>query len=372
MEEGIRPPRVKPMNEAEEPPSPWARLWSAKSRAAGAQGLRVMIGCAVTYALAELLGLKQGQWAIFTVLIVMQGSVGATAGAAVDRLLATVAGALLGGAVVLCIPHQTWSLGAALVAAAGLTAFAAVRQPRLRGAGLTVAIVLLTRPPEMPVGEFALARILEITLGGVVGVLASRLVLPSQSGNVMIDRFRSVLRVMGDMLCEQADALEKREVSFSVDASIALRKQLVAAEALLVEARRERSMLLTRHDISEAIPRTLWRIRNGVVHLGRLLEVPLPPDVVTLVGEPAAAMLREQANGLYACLGALGTGKGVTLAHGSAEAFEKAFGALEQAGATRTIGFEEIGRLFGLAFALRKMGQDIDDLAERIAEGVGG
>lgn len=366
----IIPPSRKSdsMPDLQDQPSLPARLWTAKSRSAAAQGLRVMIGCAVAYALAEVFGLKQGQWAVFTVLIVMQGSVGATAGAAVDRLWATVAGALLGGAVMLCVPHRIWAVGAALVVAVGLTAFMAARQPRLRSAVVTVAIVLLTRPSDMPVGEFVLARILEITLGGVIGVMASRLVLPAQSGNVMIDRFRSVLGVMADMLCAQADALEKREVAFSVEDSIALRKALVAAEALLVEARRERSMMLARHDISEAIPRTLWRIRNGVVHLGRLLDVPLPPDLVALVGEPAGAMLREEAEGLQACRNALGTGEGVTLGHGSAEAFEAAFNALEHADATRNIAFEEIGRLFGLAFTLRKLRQDIDDLADRIAE----
>jgi len=260
-------------------------------------------------------------------------------------------------------------MGAALVAAVGLTAFAAVRQPRLRGAGLTVAIVLLTRAPEVPVGTFVVDRILEITLGGVIGVLASRLVLPAQSGNVMIDRFRAVLGVMADMLCQQADALEKGEVVFSVDASIALRQSLVAAESLLVEARRERTLLLARHEVSEAIPRTLWRIRNGVVHIGRLLEVPLPAAMVALIGAPAAGMLREEAHGLEACIAALGQGGAISVEHSQAEGFEAAFAALEHTGATTGVAFEEMGRLFGLAFALRKIRQDIDDLAERISEG---
>jgi hypothetical protein len=354
--------------DTEDQPRLLERLWTMKTRTAAAQGLRVMIGCAVTYILFQLLGLKQGQWAIFTVLIVMQGSVGATAGAAVDRLVATVAGALLGGAVVLLIPHHPLTIGVALVLAVGLTAFAAVRQPRLRGAGLTVAIVLLTRSPDIPVGTFVFDRILEITLGGVIGVLASRLVLPAQSGNVMIERFRAVMQVMADMLSEQADALETGAVVFSVDASIALRKSLVAAEALLVEARRERTMLLARHEVSEAIPRTLWRIRNGVVHIGRLLEVPLPEDLVALVGVPAAAMLRELGEGVQACIAALGTERGAAPGHACAEAFDAAFAALEHSRAIKDIAFEDIGRLFGLAFALRKLRQDIDDLAERIAE----
>lgn len=348
------------------------QIWTVQTRTSAAQALRVMIGCGVTYALLQALGLKQGQWAIFTVLIVMQGSVGATAGAAVDRFFATVAGGLLGGAVLLVLPHQPLATGIGLVFAAGVTAFAAVRQPRLRGGGVTVAIVLLTHSPEIPVGIFVFDRILEITLGGVIGVLASRLVLPSQSGNVMIERFRQVMQVMADMLEQQAHALGTGKVAFSIDASIALRKSLVAAEALLADAKRERTMLLARHDVSEAIPRTLWRIRNGVVHIGRLLEVPLPPDLVALVGAPATAMLREQARAIHACMEALGRVHPPQIDHGDADAFEAAFAALEHASEIKDIPFEDMGRLFGLAFALRKMQQDIDDLAERIAEGQSG
>ncbi|MDE1916528.1 MAG: FUSC family protein [Sphingomonadales bacterium] len=367
-------PPDNPADPAASPAKPGLleRLWTVRTRTAAAQALRVMIGCAVTYALFRLIGLKQGQWAIFTVLIVMQGSVGATAGAAVDRLVATVAGALLGGAVLLAIPHQPLAMGIGLVFAVGVTAFAAVRQPRLRGGGVTVAIVLLTHSPEIPVGTFVLERILEITLGGVIGVLASRLVLPSQSGNVMVERFRQVMQVMADMLDQQANALETGKVAFSVDASIALRKSLVAAEALLVDARRERTMLLARHEVSEAIPRTLWRIRNGVVHIGRLLDTPLPCGLVTLVGAPATAMMREQSQAVHACMQALGKGRAPQIHHASADAFEADFAKLEHAHVIRDIPFEDMGRLFGLAFALRKMRQDIDDLAERITEGQGG
>lgn len=351
-------------------PSLRDRVWTMKNRTAGAQALRVMIGCAATYDVFLLSGLKQGYWAIFTVLIVMQGSVGATAGAAVDRLVATVVGALLGGAAVLLFPHGALAVGMSLVGVVGILGFATVRWPRLRGAGLTAAIVMLTRAPNIPVGTFVVDRILEIMLGGVIGVLASRLVLPSQSGNVMIERFRSVLEVMADMLRAQADALEQGEGHSSVEASIALRKSLVAAEALLADARRERSMLLARYDVPEAIPRTLWRIRNGVAQIGRLLETPVPAPVLALVGGPAARMLRAQADGAQACIAALGTSDPVVIDHAPAQAFEAAFAILEHADAARDIAFDEIGRLFGLAFTLRKMQQDFDDLAERIGEGL--
>ena len=349
-------------------PSFWARVWTVKTRAAATQALRVMIACSVTYALFLLMGLRQGYWAIFTVLIVMQGSVGATAGAAMDRLLGTVVGAVSGGAAVLLTPRDPLAGGIALVLVVGLLAYAAVRWPRLRGGGLTAAIVMLTRSPSVPVGIFVADRIMEITLGGLIGVIASRLILPAQSGNVMIERFRSVLEVMAQMLRAQGDAIERGETVFSVEASIALRKSLVAAEAMLTDARRERSLRLTSYDVPEAVPRTLWRIRNGVVQIGRLLEQPLPASAVVLVGDAAAQMLHAQADCAQACIEALGEGQAVTIDHAGAEAFEAGFAALEHSEARKDITFDEIGRLFGLAFALRRMQQDFDDLAERIGE----
>lgn len=52
---------------------------------------------APAYAAYKALGLPQGYWAVFTVMIVMQGSIGGTLGAATERMMGTLAGALVGG-----------------------------------------------------------------------------------------------------------------------------------------------------------------------------------------------------------------------------------------------------------------------------------
>ena len=61
------------------------------------QTLRVTIATGAAYVAYKLLGLQQGYWAVFTVLIVMQGSIGGTLGAATERMIGTLAGAVLGG-----------------------------------------------------------------------------------------------------------------------------------------------------------------------------------------------------------------------------------------------------------------------------------
>jgi uncharacterized membrane protein YccC len=165
-----------------------AFLNRTRLRTAWVQALRVMVACAVAYGLSHVLALQQGYWSVFTVLVVMQASTGATAGAAVDRLVATVAGALLGAVAALITPHEPLAIGIALVCATGVGSFAAALHPRLRIAALTASIVILTRPMMVPVEVFVLNRIAEITLGGVIGVLVSLLVLPRRPGHVLLGR----------------------------------------------------------------------------------------------------------------------------------------------------------------------------------------
>lgn len=344
---------------------------AARNKPALAQAFRVMAACLVTYLIVQLLGLKQGYWALFTVLIVMQGSVGATAGAAIDRLIATVAGAVLGGLAVLATPHQPVAIGASLILVSGILTFAAVRLPRLRGAGLTAAIVILTRSPDIPVGAFVIDRILEISLGGLVGVLASRFILPSRSHGAMMKGFAGVLDAIAERLEAQADALESGQALASSDANIAVRQSLVAAEALLIEARRERSLWLADQDVSDAIPRALWRVRNDIVQIGGLLDSPLPPTVSQSVGAAAAEMLRTQASHAQACARAMIDGTSVAQQDDEADAgnaFEAVFNAYQKSDTARAGGFEAVGRIFELAFALRRIRDDMQDLAARIAE----
>lgn len=329
-----------------------------------------MVACLVTYGIVEYLGLRQGAWAIFTLLIVMQGSAGATAGAAIDRLIATIAGAVLGGLVVLAMPHTPLATGLSLVLVSGVLTFGAVRQPRMRGAALTAAIVLLTRTPDFPVGAFVVDRIIEISLGGVAGVLASRFVLPVRSRNRMIERFRAVLGAMADLLDAQGIALESGEALSVSEANIALRKSLMVAETIFVDAQREKKLGLVRDDVSDAIPRTLWRLRNSISQMGGLLEHPFPLPVRDAVGIAAAEMLYSQARFARACADAMADNSTIASDHeaDAADVFETAFVSLQHSDVARGMPFDTVGRVFGLAYTLRRMRQDFHDLAARLAE----
>src|SRR5689334_1215289 len=86
-----------------------------RRRAEIRHGLRITIAGVLSFALAQALGLPQGYWAVFTAVLVVQGSVGGSWKASVDRLLGTLLGAVYGAVIATLIPHDNvWMLGAAL------------------------------------------------------------------------------------------------------------------------------------------------------------------------------------------------------------------------------------------------------------------
>jgi uncharacterized membrane protein YccC len=52
--------------------------------------LRTTLAGLITFALAELLNLPQGYWAVLTSVIIMQGSVGGSLKAGIDRLIGSL------------------------------------------------------------------------------------------------------------------------------------------------------------------------------------------------------------------------------------------------------------------------------------------
>jgi uncharacterized membrane protein YccC len=122
--------------------------------------IRALTAAALSLVTANALALPQSYWAVFTALIIVQGSVGGTLAAGLDRFVGTLAGAVLGAAVALA--GEFWRVPQVLLlllAVAPVALLAAIR-PSFRIAPVTAAILLLTTPsnaycysrpsPEMP------------------------------------------------------------------------------------------------------------------------------------------------------------------------------------------------------------------------------
>lgn len=334
------------------------------------QTLRVTIAVGVAYVAYKSLGLQQGYWAVFTVLIVMQGSIGGTLGAATERMIGTLAGALVGGLAAAVHSSTSLGIGIALVLVTFATVWGAAVRPQLRVAPVTAAIMLLTEPAGAPVEQFVLDRIIEIGLGGLIGVLAMVLIFPARSHAVVVARSVAVLTRMQRLLLSEADALERGEALLPSAEHPALRQALTAVEQALKDADRERASRLADHRIPPAIPRTLWRVRNDLVAIGTVLREPLPAAIASTLAPAAASLLRAEAQLTERCATALDAGTIVSRDEVSAAhlAFTKTFTGLRQSGVMRALDFAAVGRTFGLAYTLDGLHRDLADLADRIDE----
>ncbi|WP_277968622.1 FUSC family protein [Sphingomonas echinoides] len=329
-----------------------------------------MVGASAAFAAYRMLGLQEGYWSVFTVLIVMQGSIGGTLTAATDRLLGTLIGAVLGGLGAALQRTAVLEVGLVLVIVTGLAAFVAAVRPRLRVAPVTAAIMLLSAPPGAPVQDFVRDRIIEIGIGGVIGVLAAMFVFPARSHGLVIARTATVLSHIARMLGEQARALETESALPSSPEHAALRQALATVEAAMKDADRERATRLADHQIPASVPRTLWRIRNDLVLIGRALDEVLPPAAIAALATPAAAMLDAHASLAKRCAAALAAGTVVDRADAITcyRRFGAALDAFRKSTQAATLDFEASGRVFGLAFAAGRLHRDLLDLASRVDE----
>ena len=329
-----------------------------------------MAAVAAAFAIYEVLHLPQGYWAVFTVVIVMQGSLGGTLGAATDRMFGTVLGAAVGGAAAALRPRSALGLGVALALCMGVTVYAAARRPALKVAPVTAAIMLLSQSGGLSPELAALYRVVEIAVGGAIGVLATAFVLPARSHARVVAHAAAALERIAVLLEEQAEAVETGRPLPSPPVHAVLRGQLNDVESALADAERERSSRLASHTIPPAVPRTLWRVRNDLVLIGRALHAPLPDAVAGELGPASATLLRAEAAFARRCATALRATARVPREDMAArhDDFAARFDALRRTGLTRDLDFDAAGRVFGLAFTLESLHRDLIDLADRVDE----
>ena len=350
----------------------------AAQGSAGQMAVRVMVGTAVAYTLYALLQLPQGYWAVFTVIIVMQGSIGGTVSVAVDRMVGTLAGAVVGGLAAALRPQTPEGLGVALVLAVGLTSLAAAVRPNLKVAPITSAIMLLSQTGGLPPLTAAALRVAEIAFGSVIGVLATVVVFPAPSRLRSRQLASEALDLAATMLELCASSLEAPVAERDLRGALQpdhdrLRGLLAQVEQTQKEAEQERSARLGGGGDPPAVLRGVWRARNGVVAIGRACAADQAPSVRQAVAQPAAALIRAEAKRARACGVALVGGKRVERDDLSAidSAFLRAVEVLRRDPDTSALSFDDVGHVLGLAFAAEGLRRDLDDLSDRLDETAG-
>jgi len=258
-----------------------AAVW--RRRAELRHGLRIAAAGLLSFALAYALALPQGYWAVFTAVLVVQGSVGGSWKAAVDRLAGTVLGAVYGAFIAVLVPHETAvMLGVALAISLTPLAILAALIPSYRVAPIT-AVILLLGNAGVTEGPFlaAILRTIEVALGGLVGMAVSLLLYPARAHTLLGNAANRVLQHLAELFSQLIDALlAASDASAVLAKQDAVRAALSALETVSDEAARERRNYLTEDTDPEPVARTLRRVRHDVILIGRIAAEPLPAEIL--------------------------------------------------------------------------------------------
>jgi uncharacterized membrane protein YccC len=145
--------------------------------------LRMTTAAVLSLAVSHFLNLPIALWTVLTAVILTQMSVGRSLNATTDYLLGTLGGAIYAGAVGTLVPHDSEAtLLVALAIAVAPAALVVAVNPRFSAATFTAVMVFLA-PSITHAGPIASAaeRVLEVAVGGVVGLFVSLVVFPARA-----------------------------------------------------------------------------------------------------------------------------------------------------------------------------------------------
>jgi uncharacterized membrane protein YccC len=336
--------------------------WTLR-RAELRHGLRIAAAGVLSFALAEALALPQAYWAVFTAVLVVQASVGGSWKASVDRLTGTLLGAVYGAAVATLVPHDNALMtGVALAISLTPLALLAAFKPAYRVAPVTAVILLLGNAgtTEGPLAA-AVLRTIEVSLGGLVGMAVSLLLLPARAHALLGEAANRVLQRLAQLLSDLMAALMAPQDAGAILArNDEVRLALTALENTSDEAARERRFYLTDDSDPEPVTRTLRRVRHDLVLIGRIAAEPLPEMLRDRLAQPLADFASAAAEFLRGIGRAFATRDPPPSLDGLNAATARLLAAI---GAVKS---EE--RLVALGFALEQLQRNLKDLTRRAQE----
>jgi uncharacterized membrane protein YccC len=332
------------------------------------------LAATLSLAVSHLLNLPLALWTVLTAVILTQMSVGRSLKATTDYLIATVGGAAYAGAVGALVPHDSEiALLGALAIAVAPAALLAATNPRFSATPFTAVMVFLA-PFITHTGPIASAieRVIEVAIGGFIGLAVSLLVLPARAHDLAIEGSANLLdlirRLLPELFAGFSHGLDEqalRHMQNSIGAAF------VQLDTVAAEARHERMTRLAAEPDQGPLLRTLLRLRHDLVMIGRAALEPLPEPFLTRLGpwlariaETADDFLRDSAAALLVRrnpppLDAVGA---------ALDRFAAEMAALRGEGLTRTLPLECVERIFALGFALDQMHRNLNDLARCVAE----
>ena len=168
--------------------------------------VRLAVALLVGYAVLHLVHPRHGYWILLTTLLVCQPSYGATVRRLTQRVTGTVAGLVLGWAMLRLVPFGPWQMP--LIVASGVAFFATrLRSYPTATAAITLFVVLCFN--QVGNGyEVMWPRLLDTLIGTAIAALAMRLILPDWQGrrldDVLAETMRCDARYLAHILAQYA------------------------------------------------------------------------------------------------------------------------------------------------------------------------
>ncbi|WP_443748455.1 FUSC family protein [Asticcacaulis solisilvae] len=168
----------------------------------GAYALRLILAAMLAYGAAQALGFEHGYSAVFSAIIVTRPYAQGAIKAGLLRLLATATGILM-AFVAVWLKHTGLNDYELLLAALIPLSILAAWDQSYR-TSLISALILLSASTGAPDLKVAALRAIVVTLGAVIGIVVSMIVLPQRHDHVV---GRKAARVVKDMLAQLKTAL---------------------------------------------------------------------------------------------------------------------------------------------------------------------
>lgn len=337
--------------------------------------LRVTVSALSALALAQVLHLRLPLWAVLTSLIVTQMSLGRSVKAASDYLIGTVAGVAYGGLLAILIPHDSeWALFAVLALAVAPLAFVAAFKTNFNVLPITAIIVLLVPGMQhVSVQASALDRVLEVTVGGLVGFIVSFLVFPSRAHALTTQAAADTLDLVAEALAQMLEHHTGGERPDIGQINAELASFVTRLDSIGTEAEHERRARLTSGPATGPLLRTLLRLRHDIVILGRTVGCELPAAVEARLTPPLKQISTAAGNFLRASAASLRERKPpppLADVEAAFNAHAEEFDAVRRDGLIRGTRSEIAERFFALGFVLEQMREHFGEVHRVVGEWV--
>jgi uncharacterized membrane protein YccC len=241
-------------------------------------------------------------------------------------------------------------------------ALLAAFKPSYRVAPVTAVILLLgsAGTTEGPLVA-AVLRTFEVSLGGLVGMAVSLLLLPARAHALLGEAANRVLQRLAQLLTDLVAALIAPSDAKAILArNDEVRLALTALESISDEAARERRFYLTDDSDPEPVTRTLRRLRHDLVLIGRIAAEPLSPGV--------RARLAESLTGFASVAAEFLRGIGRAFAERQSPPSLDGFNAATASLLADIEAVKGDERLVALSFALEQLQRNLKDLTRRAQE----